>query len=59
MKGTGFILNLQGKCMHQFPIPASNGGLQLQLNLVDLPAGVYMLQINGSNFTENMRFVKL
>lgn len=56
---SGFIINLQGKCMHQFPIPASNGGLQLQLNLVDLPAGVYMLQINGSNFTENLRFVKL
>jgi hypothetical protein len=56
---SGFIFNMQGKCLHQFVLPASNGGLNLQLDLADLPAGVYILQIKGLNYTQNIRFVKL
>lgn len=53
------ILNTNGEALRQISITIDPGQNAFELPLHDLPAGIYFLQINGTNLLLQNKFIKL
>lgn len=53
------ILDTNGKIVRQLAVPIYQGQNTVELQTLDLPAGIYFLQINGSKLRLHDKFIKL
>mgnify|MGYP000633628282 FL=1 len=53
------ILDANGKVVRQLPIEIYQGQNTFELQLPDLPSGIYFLQIDGSKLRLQDKFIKL